>query len=368
MFTHFAFVGCRTTRERNARGLGISTFGVSPDGTWTPLDVTQTAANPSFLACDAAGETLYAVHGDGTELSCLRIDDAGALSVLARLTTAGLNPVDLVLDPSGRFVVVTNHLSDGLVVCRRQPDGRLGEIVGYAAAIGTLGPHRSEQTRVKPHQARFLPGGRLLAVPNKGADTVSVYELDLATGALCERPECTAKLREGAGPRNLALHPTLPILYVVCELDSTVCTVAFEDDGRLTAIQVASSRSGNGFGLSRAAAIVVEPDGGRLHVTNRGEDCVATFALTADGELGASSFRPTMGRTPRFACMDLDDTSLLVANEDTDTIVRLPSGGSAAVVAQTPSPVSIAFAACRPAIVPIVPSRTSEPGRAGTRA
>ena len=33
-FAYFAYIGCRTTRERNARGKGINVFRVEPSGEW----------------------------------------------------------------------------------------------------------------------------------------------------------------------------------------------------------------------------------------------------------------------------------------------------------------------------------------------
>ena len=30
---HYAYVGCRTTKERNARGEGLKTYEILPDGT-----------------------------------------------------------------------------------------------------------------------------------------------------------------------------------------------------------------------------------------------------------------------------------------------------------------------------------------------
>ena len=30
----YAYVGCRTTKERNARGEGLKTYEIQPDGSW----------------------------------------------------------------------------------------------------------------------------------------------------------------------------------------------------------------------------------------------------------------------------------------------------------------------------------------------
>ncbi len=61
----FAYVGCRTTRERNARGDGLRVFRIdSATAAWTPVQLVKGLDNPSFLAFDRQQRFLYAVHGD----------------------------------------------------------------------------------------------------------------------------------------------------------------------------------------------------------------------------------------------------------------------------------------------------------------
>src|SRR3546814_5235887 len=50
-------------------------------------------------------------------------------------------------------------------------------------------------------------------------DRVFVYRLDLEGKAL--RHVGAAEMRPGAGPRHLTFHPTLPLVFVANELDST---------------------------------------------------------------------------------------------------------------------------------------------------
>ena len=51
----------------------------------------------------------------------------------------------------------------------------------------------------------------------------------------CRTSREEAVVREGAGPRHLAFHPSRPWVYVVNELDSSVTDYRFDvDTGRLT--------------------------------------------------------------------------------------------------------------------------------------
>jgi 6-phosphogluconolactonase len=48
-----AYVGCRTTKERNARGEGINVYRVDPaTGAWTHVQLLKDLVNPSYLAFD----------------------------------------------------------------------------------------------------------------------------------------------------------------------------------------------------------------------------------------------------------------------------------------------------------------------------
>jgi hypothetical protein len=87
----FAYVGSRTTRERNARGRGISVFRVDPQsGALELVQLFEDLINPSYLAPSPGGEFLYAVHGDEREVSAFGIDrESGKLRLLNRRSTEG---------------------------------------------------------------------------------------------------------------------------------------------------------------------------------------------------------------------------------------------------------------------------------------
>ena len=68
----FAYIGSRTTRERKARGEGITVCRVGDAGLLEPVQVLGGLANPSYLALSRRGDRLYTVHGDGSGCSVLR--------------------------------------------------------------------------------------------------------------------------------------------------------------------------------------------------------------------------------------------------------------------------------------------------------
>lgn len=349
---YFAYVGCRTTRERNARGDGINVYRVdAPTGRWEHVQLLPGLVNPSFLAFDRTGRCLYTVHGDSSEVSSYRIDGAtGRITPLNKQDTKGKNPVHLAIDPANRFMVVSNHVTSTLAVLPVREDGSLGELVDLVTVQGQIGPHRVEQPFAKPHQNEWDPSGRFIVVPDKGLDRVFTFRLTPEGKLLPAEPPLVVA-RETSGPRHVAFHPLLPYAYVVNELDSTVTGYRYDaETGRLTPLQVVSSLPESFTGNSRASEIAVSADGRFVYASNRGFDSVAVLSVDpSNGWLTPVEFAQSEGKTPRFFALDPTGKYMFVANEESDSIVKFTvdhmSGKLAKTddVVRTGSPVCIVF-------------------------
>ena len=144
-----AYVGSRTTKERNARGEGINVYRVdTATGAWTHVQLLKDLVNPSYLAFDAKQRYLYSVHGDGDEVSAFSADEqSGELTFLNRQSCGGKNPVHLTVDQTNSHLMVANYATGSLATLPIDSDGRLGEITGLVQLPGTPGPHKVEQAR-----------------------------------------------------------------------------------------------------------------------------------------------------------------------------------------------------------------------------
>ncbi|MBA2961049.1 beta-propeller fold lactonase family protein [Ramlibacter sp. MAH-25] len=342
-----AYAGSRTTRERNARGEGISVFEVDEaSGDLRLLQVIGDLVNPSYLAANRGATRLYAVHGDGQEASAFSIGAGGRLEAMGSVDCGGRNPVHLALDPAERSLVVSGHLSGLVAVLPVEADGALGRVAQSEPLPGEPGPHRIEQPFSKPHFNLFDPSGRWVIVPDKGLDRI--FSFRFAQGRLVPAVQPWVPAREGAGPRHAVFHPRLPRVYVLNELDSTVTTYAFDaDTGALQPLHVLSSLPATFTGNSRAAGIQVGADGRHLYASNRGHDSIAVFEL--EGATGLPRFvaaTPAGGRTPRFFTPSPDGRWLYVLNEDSDTIVRFAVDPVAGTLAPAGTPLRCASATC----------------------
>jgi 6-phosphogluconolactonase len=349
----FAYVGSFTTAERKARGDGIHVYRVDPaTGSWTHVQHVGNLVNPSYLALSRDQRVLYSVHGDGDFASAFALDPkTGEAKPLGRAATGGKNGVREALDPSGKYLVVANYSSGSAAVLPVGPDGALKDQHQLIQLPGEPGPHKVEQQSSHPHDIVFDPSGRFVLVPDKGLDRVFVFRFDGATGKLTPTEQGSVQSRPVAGPRHLAFHPKLPIVWVLNELNSTMATYRFDpESGSLKPLQVITTLPTDFTGYSTAAEISVSPDGRFVYGSNRGHDSVAIFSTNAEGLLSPVGWQPTQGKDPRFVGLDPSGHYFNAANEQGDTVVTFkvdPASGKLTPTGQViknGSPVTIVYA------------------------
>jgi 6-phosphogluconolactonase len=314
----FAYVGGYTTPDRNGRGNGINVYRVDPvSGGWDHVQTVGGLENPALFTLNRDGTRLYSVHGGRTLMSAFAVDRAtGLLTVLNQVDCGGNNPVDSALDPTERFLVVGNYGSGAVAVMPVADDGRLLEVSQSIALEGEPGPNPKEQASSHPHAVIFDPTGRFVVVPDKGFDRTFFFRF--RDGRL--NPAGFAPSAPGAAPRHTTFHPTLPVLYVNNELDSTV-TVFDWADGRVSERQVVSTLAAGFSGHNTTAEIAASACGRFVYVSNRGQDSIVQFVVTPDsGALTYAATFPTGGARPRFFALGPGGKRLYAANQDSDDI------------------------------------------------
>ena len=352
--TVFAYAGCYTTAQRYARGDGIHVYRVDTrTGGWTPVQQIGGLVNPSFLTVHPGRRFLYSVHGDETYATAFSVDRAtGRLEQRNRAETGGRNGVHQAFDAAGRFLLIANYSSGSVSVLPVRPDGDLAGPVQVVSLPGQPGPHRVEQTGSHPHQIVFDPSGRYVVVPDKGLDRIFVFRFDPESGRLAPTAQGSVVARSGSGPRHAAFHPTLPVLWVLNEISSTITTYYWEAErGHLKPVQILPAVPPDYTGENTSAEIAVSSGGRFVYASNRGHDSIAIFAADpATGLLASTGWVPSQGRTPRFIAFDPSHRFLYAANEQSDSIVAFEADPTSARLTpaapsiHNASPVTIAFA------------------------
>jgi len=317
----FAYIGGYTTPDRDGRGNGINVYDVHPNGEWTHIQAVGHLENPSLFTLNKAQTLLYTVHGGRPLLSAFRIDaQTGHLALLNQVDPKGSNPVDSALDPTEKFLVVANYASGSVAVLPVGGHGELHPPTQVFVLEGQPGPHPKEQTSSHPHAVIFDPSGNFVIVPDKGLDKTFIFRF--RNGTLTPTAQAFVTARPGAAPRHTAFHPTLPILYVNNELDSTVTVYDWNAaDGHAGERQVVSTLPPGFSGKNTTAEIVPSPDGRVLYVSNRGQDSIAFFDVDPQtGTLTYAGSIPSGGARPRFFTLGPGAKQAFVANQDSDVV------------------------------------------------
>ncbi len=323
-------IGTYTERLPHVDGRAEGILSCSFDGAAIgPPQLRAATANPSYLALSDDRSHLYAVNETvafegkpgGSVSAFARDGRTGDLSFLNAKQSGGHAPCHLALDPTGRFLLVANYVSGSVAVFELQPDGSLGTMTGRVQHEGAS-VHPERQTGPHAHMVAFDPHNGEVLVSDLGLDSVLVYMLS-GTGVLVERPTRRIVMKEGSGPRHMAFHPDGHRLFVVHELDNTLVALRREGDQFVTTSRASTLPAG--FDAhSQAAALRVSPSGSSVMVSNRGDqsDSIAVFRYdSSDGSLELAQIQPTSGRQPRELVFDADGRIVVVANQDSHTVV-----------------------------------------------
>jgi 6-phosphogluconolactonase len=315
-------------------------------------------ANPSFLAIHPNGRVLYAVN----ELEKYKERPTGAVSAFAiervsgALTRRGEQPSEggapcfVSVDRSGRVALVANYAGGSVALLSIQPDGALAP-AAYVVQHKGKGPNAERQEAPHAHCILPDPSNRFALAADLGVDRVFVYRLDLGGKSLRHVDDGDAVMRPGAGPRHIAFHPKLPLVFVANELDSTVATLRFDGErGALSPLDTHSTVPAVWNGTNYPADIHVAASGRTLYVSNRGHNSIAVFSVAeSTGALVLDQVVPTAGDWPRNFSLDPTGRWLLVANQRSNSVVvfgRDPENGRLTPTRQRiaiPSPVCLRF-------------------------
>ncbi|HTH65681.1 MAG TPA: lactonase family protein [Gemmatimonadales bacterium] len=317
-------------------------------------------ANPSFLALHPHGRVLYSVNElekyqdkpTGAVSAFAIAWDTGALTRLNEQPSEGGAPCFVSVDRGGQVALVANYAGGSVALLPIEANGALAPAASVVQHTGK-GPNAERQEAPHAHCILSDPSNRFALAADLGADRVFVYRLDVGGKSLRHVEGGDAVMRPGSGPRHIAFHPTLPLVFVANELDSTVATLRFDAERGVLSPQGTRSTLPAGWtGTNYPADIHVAASGRALYVSNRGHDSIAVFSVAeSTGALALDQVVPTEGNWPRNFSLHPTGRWLLVANQRSDSVVVFgcdPQNGRLTPTRQRiaiPSPVCVRFLA-----------------------
>jgi 6-phosphogluconolactonase len=341
------------------KGEGIYAYRLDLSSGALELSVVNTGiTNPSYLAFDPKRRFLYAVNELKTyegrptgTISAFAIENAaGKLAFLNKQLTHGTDPCHVVLDGKGTHAFVANFMSGSVCVLPVRPDGGLEPASDFVQHVGS-GIDPSRQKGPHAHSVTLDAANRYAFVPDLGFDKLMIYRFDGKRGLIEPNRVAWIKMKPGAGPRHVAMHPGGKYAYLVNELDSTIAALAYDGRaGTFRYIECVPTLPDGFGGASTCADIQISPSGRFVYASNRGHDSIVVYRVDSrTGRLTHVEHQSTGGKTPRSFGIDPSGTFLLAANQDSDTVVtyRIDARSgcltSTGHVTQVPTPVCIKF-------------------------
>ena len=187
---------------------------------------------------------------------------------------------------------------------------------------GMLGP--ATQVIDTPPKAHCIVPGRhsgVIYATTVDGNAITVFRQDADTGRLTPADPHLVACRPGSGPRHLALHPQLDVLYCINELAGTLAAFAIEDQsGSLREMQYEALTPAGFTGNARAADLHITADGRFAYASVRNTNAIAAFRIESRTGLLAPIARFDVEESPRAFALDPSGRYLICAGQ-TDNVV-----------------------------------------------
>ncbi len=333
---------------------GVYSYRFDPkSGEIETIGLAGEVVNPSWVTLHPNGKFLYAVSELGNDgktngkITAFSIDpNTSALTMLNSVSSGGGGACHIVVDKTGKALMVANYGSGSAAAFAIEPDGRLSEKPSLVQHSGSS-VNKARQRGPHAHAVVLSPDNRFLFVPDLGLDQIMSYRLDPAKPVLTANETPFTKVVAGSGPRHFAFHPKGKFAYGLNEMKSSV--IAFQYDakaGSLKELQMISTLPKDFTGEDNSAEIEVDAKGRFVYASNRGHDSITVFAIGKDGKLTLVQNILTRGKAPRSFRIDPTGSYLLAANQNTSNIVVFQINTKSGKLTDTGKSVEVPFPVC----------------------
>lgn len=304
--THNAYITLPSAGSVRLLRINDSTGVITADAQTPPVS----GLTPTGMALHPSKNFLYTANSDGNSVSLFKIAADGTLTVSGNPTPAGSAPREVVIDPSGQYLLVTNTLSDNISVYSIDsgtgaltqvagspffantgpsamvitPSGKfvyvanpLGYITAFSFSGGVLAPVPGSPFAAGSGVSALTVDAneKFLYTANTAANTVSGFTINSSTGALTQVQGSPYTSAAGTGPSAIAIDPANTIVYVTTP-GSSFSIWAFSIDsttGVLTTVPGSPFNLLSGGGLF----LLMEPRGSFFYVANQATSNVAGY-------------------------------------------------------------------------------------------
>ncbi len=285
----FAYVANLVSNASDEATISMYTINAST-GVLTPTTpaTVPTGFLPQEIAIDPLGRFVYTANSDDSSISMFTINQT--TGVLTPTTPASVStvvpgnilwdPNFLTVDPTGRFLYLTESLTNGAAVLMFTIDQTTGVLTPTSPATVTTGGW--------PWQVVVTPSDKFAYVVNNftgsdGSFGVFQFTVNSTTGVLT--PNNPAFVASGNGPTEIAVDPTSKFAYVVNRQDNTVSMYTIDpNSGNLTLNASTANPMGTIPTGTQPFRISFDPSGKFLYVVNEAGPA-SIYTVNQDGTL-----------------------------------------------------------------------------------
>jgi 6-phosphogluconolactonase len=318
---------------------------------------------------------LFVTYPNTNSIGIFQLESGGVNSgttakMVSSVATKGVNPVYADVTVDGSILVVADyHGPDDATSSEGAGVESFAISADCALTFADFREHSGGSGKVPDRQGAAHPhsavawGHDLVFVCDLGADKIFSYRVG-ANGSLSVLSSVDTSA--GFGPRHSVPHPTQEMLFVVGEMGSEVLTYHIDETtGTLTLASSVSTKPNTDPGSygSKAAEVVISPDGLHLYASNRAfspgfRNTVAVFRLMDGGVLDPLQHMDCPA-FPRGMTMTPDGKALLVASQTDGQVVSYKVDPENGLLSEGVSRQEGPVGAAAFAILPELPARAT---------
>lgn len=282
------------------------------------IGLCDEGANATYLDKSLNDKYLFAAIDRFSEIGSVSVFSIGSNGSLSRLSTQpshGKSTCHIAADRNGERIFLSSYMDSKLTAYNF--DGSeispATEIITYEGS----GPNLERQEDSHAHQAMVSPDNKWLYVCDLGSDKIWIHDM-----ADLENNIRSIDVPAGYGPRHLVWNESLYKSYIYCELNSHILVYDWDKEtGKMSLIEDIAALPEEYKGQAAGSAIRIHPKHKTLYVSDRGHNSIIVHSIDESGQLTYESWFSIRGKTPRDFAVDPTGNWLLVANQDTDSIV-----------------------------------------------
>ncbi len=257
-------------------GTKILGFAMDPEtGTLTRQHEVDMGMEGHAVGAGIGGKNLYVGlrEGDSFAIASFAIEaQTGGLTAVGQVAVDGM-PCYLAADKTGKFLLAAYYNAGMATVHAIGENGALEE--------PQVDCYKTERFA---HYISTDPSNRYAFVPHvASANSIYQFYFDAESGKLAPNKAVPVlACGAGQGPRHLAFHPQLDVVYADNEQGSSVTVYSFDrEQGTLEEIQTVSTLPPEGCEGNTNAQLHIHPSGKFIYASNRGHDSIAMFSINA---------------------------------------------------------------------------------------